>query len=84
MLGEDGSLNDLGQLYIGADTIHTSPRNSEAGPQYQTISPSDQPDQPLVTSWPKVTSSSIWNQGSLSRSVLLSTAALFCVALFGI
>jgi len=84
MLGEDGNLNDLGQLYIGADTIHTSPRNSEASPQYQTISPSDQPDQPLVTSWPKVTSSSIRNQGSLSRSVLLSTATSFCVALLGI
>lgn len=83
MLGEDGSLNDLGQLYIGADTIHTSSRNTQASPQYQTISPSDQPGQPLVTSWPQVNSASVWNQRSLSISLLLSTIASFCVMLFG-
>ncbi|KAJ3563574.1 hypothetical protein NP233_g8856 [Leucocoprinus birnbaumii] len=72
MLGDDGSLNDLGKLYIGANTIHTSPRDNSTGPQYQTVSPSDLPGQPLVTSWPKVNASaSLTSSQYLLASIVL-------------
>lgn len=80
MLDDDGSLNDLGKLYIGANTIHTSPRNNQTGPQYQTISPSDQPGQPLVTSWPKAngatTATSQWIQVSSALWLLILSIAI--------
>ncbi|KAF9447035.1 glycoside hydrolase family 128 protein [Macrolepiota fuliginosa MF-IS2] len=75
MLQEDGSLNDLGQLYIGAKTIHTS--NRTTGPQYQTLSPSDLPGQPLVTSWPKQSSAKpITSWSLLPLPILLISVAL--------
>lgn len=76
MLREDGGLNDLGKLYIGANTVHTSNRSDSVGPQYQTVSPSDRPGQPLVTAWPKentaqALTSWTWVQGGILAASLL-------------
>lgn len=79
MLNDNGSLNDLGKLYIGADTIHTS--NRTTGPQYQTVSPSDLPGQAIPTAWPALSAAShilpwSWPQGCiLVTSIVMGALA---------
>ncbi|XP_006453985.1 hypothetical protein AGABI2DRAFT_189310 [Agaricus bisporus var. bisporus H97] len=74
MLREDGGLNDLGKLYIGAQTVHTSNRTDEVGPSYATVSPSDHPGQPLVTSWPgSNTASPVASLAVLQGSILVGS-----------
>jgi len=79
MLNDNGSVNDLGKLYIGADTIHTSNRTS--GPQYHTVSPSDLPGQAIPTAWAALNAASrvlplSWPQGCiLVTSIVLGALA---------
>lgn len=50
LLGDDGSLNTLGQIYVGANTVHTQQRASPTK-VYHTVDGADMSNQPLVTTW---------------------------------
>lgn len=49
LLQDDGGLNQLGELYTGATTIHTEVITASG---YQTFDGADTPMQTPVTSWP--------------------------------
>ncbi|KAF8640678.1 hypothetical protein AX17_000334 [Amanita inopinata Kibby_2008] len=68
ILGEDGSLNALGQLYIGANTVHTSTLTQK--PSYITVDGADNPTQGLVTTYPAYVNGAIdaWSLLGLGSS----------------
>jgi hypothetical protein len=53
LLRQDGGLNALGELYVGAKTIHTQILSDTAYSGYRTVNGADLPNQPLVTAWPE-------------------------------
>jgi len=59
MLDNDGGLNALGQLYTGAQTIHTSVITSAPSSVYMTLSGSDIPGQAPASTWAPLAGSSI-------------------------
>ncbi|KAG6813247.1 hypothetical protein H0H92_012884 [Tricholoma furcatifolium] len=51
LLGDNGSLNALGQLYVGAKTVHTQIVTQAPTPTYSTVFGADNPTQGLVTTY---------------------------------
>jgi len=52
LLGDDGSLNQLGQTYLGAKTVHTQVVEQPATKTFVTVNGADNPTQGLVTTYP--------------------------------
>ncbi|PFH49053.1 glycoside hydrolase family 128 protein [Amanita thiersii Skay4041] len=82
LLDDDGSLNALGQFYIGAKTIHTS--IIPPGPSYVTVSGVDNPTQGLVTTYPAYASDamSAWNILGIGSSASTATGVLGALVSF--
>ena len=55
LLRQDGGLNALGELYVGAKTVHTQILSDTGYSGYRTVNGADLPNQPLVTAWPEHT-----------------------------
>jgi len=62
LLGDDGSLNTLGQIYVGANTVHT--QIAPPSKVYHTVNGADASNQPLVTTWAPYPNSALcgWNR----------------------
>ena len=65
LLDNNGGLNDLGQRYIGAKTVHTQVITQAPTPTFTTVNGADNPTQGLITTFAAVPS------GSLRRWTLL-------------
>jgi hypothetical protein len=63
LLGDDGSLNKLGQMYVGAKTVHTQIVSKPPTKSYRTVNGADNPTQGLVTTYASVPNGAIhgWN-----------------------
>ncbi|KAG5340491.1 hypothetical protein C0989_001398 [Termitomyces sp. Mn162] len=63
LLGDDGSLNTLGQLYVGAKTIHTQIVSQAPTKTFTSASGVDNPTQGLVTMYSAYPNSALrrWN-----------------------
>ncbi|KAG6841565.1 hypothetical protein C0991_009600 [Blastosporella zonata] len=51
LLGDDGSLNTLGQMYVGAKTIHTQVVSQAPTKTFTSVNGADNPTQGLVTTY---------------------------------
>lgn len=62
LLGDDGSLNTLGQIYVGANTVHT--QSAPPTKVYHTVNGADVSNQPPVTTWAPYPNSALrgWNR----------------------
>jgi len=84
LLGDDGSLNVLGQMYVGAKTVHTEVVSRPATKTYQTVNGADNPTQALVTTYAAAPNAAIRGQNIFgsetgSHSICLSLAILASV-----
>jgi hypothetical protein len=63
LLGDDGSLNKLGQIYVGAKTVHTQIVSKAPTKSYQTVNGADSPTQGLVTTYASISNGAVhgWN-----------------------
>ncbi|KAG5652200.1 hypothetical protein H0H81_005935 [Sphagnurus paluster] len=76
LLGDDGSLNTLGQIYVGAKTVHTQIVTQPPTKSYQTVNGADSPTQGLVTTYPAAAHS-----GAVDPFVDLNTLGRLLLAL---
>ncbi|EAU92344.1 glycosyl hydrolase 53 domain-containing protein [Coprinopsis cinerea okayama7 len=76
MLRADGGLNALGELYIGAETVHTHVIDPFAG--YKTFDGADYAGQPIITTFPALYGAAhcrraVFGQGGLTLLAVLVT-----------
>jgi len=84
LLDANGGLNALGQIYVGADTIHTGGVPIQTG-GYKTVNGADNPSQGLVTAWPSATNAASggWSHPGDGRLPAWSSALVVCGCMFG-
>ncbi|KAG5643544.1 hypothetical protein DXG03_000685 [Asterophora parasitica] len=63
LLGDDGGLNKLGQIYVGAKTTHTQIVSKAPTKSYHTVNGADLPSQGIVTTYASVANAAVrgWN-----------------------
>ncbi|KAG6911304.1 hypothetical protein DXG01_002143 [Tephrocybe rancida] len=83
LLGEDGSLNNLGQMYVGAKTVHTQIVTQAPTKTFTSVNGADNPTQGLVTTYASVPNGavrvwSIFGPEQGSQTLGLSFALIAC------
>ncbi|KAH9486438.1 Alkali-sensitive linkage protein 1 [Psilocybe cubensis] len=84
MLDDNGGLNALGQLYLGAKTVHTEVVTSAPTPTYHTVNGADNPTQAPATTWPALLNSSPRRVSVPEGLQLLSLLTAMAGILFGL
>ncbi|RDB28679.1 Alkali-sensitive linkage protein 1 [Hypsizygus marmoreus] len=83
LLGEDGSLNTLGQIYVGAKTVHTQVITQPPTKSFRTVNGADSPTQSLVTTYAAYNGSphqwNILGVEAISQMLGFGTALAACV-----
>ena len=76
LLQDDGGLNQLGETYTGARTIHTEPITSSTTSAYQTFNGADSTTQTPATTWATLAGSALQLGAIDSGWLLISTIIL--------
>ena len=76
LLQDDGGLNQLGEMYTGARTIHTEPITSSTTSAYQTFNGADSTTQTPATTWATLAGSALQLEAIDSGWLLISTIIL--------
>lgn len=71
MLTDDGALNPLGELYTGANTVHTEVVTAGPTATYNTVNGADNPTFAPASTFPAVFNSAISTRGSLFSGIPL-------------
>ena len=84
LLDQDGGLNDLGQRYIGAKTVHTQIITPAPTPTFTTVNGADNPSQGLVTSYTAVRNASArrWTLHRETIGLGMALAGIFIGAIW--
>jgi hypothetical protein len=79
LLRDDGGLNALGELYLGAKTVHTQNLTAPSS-TYKTVNGADIPNQGPPTAWPVVNSASrpLLTVALPSQSLLATVMLIVC------
>jgi hypothetical protein len=79
LLRSDGGLNALGELYLGAKTVHTQNLTAPTS-TYKTVNGADIPNQGPPTAWPVVSSASrsLRTVALSSQSLLATVTSIIC------
>ncbi|KAG6817584.1 hypothetical protein H0H87_006961 [Tephrocybe sp. NHM501043] len=84
LLGEDGSLNTLGQMYVGAKTVHTQIVTQAPTKTFTSVNGADNPTQGLVTTYASVPNGatrgwSVFGADHDSQALRFGLALVACV-----